>query len=70
MEIEGSEAHHLTENLEAFVDDVVTGRIDRKKLRDIPSTIENLKKDIELNMGIIEERLTKSINSFTVPPFT
>jgi hypothetical protein len=62
LEFEGSEAHHLTENLEAFVDDVVTGRIDRKKLRDIPSIIENLKKDIELNMGIIEERLTKSIN--------
>ena len=62
LEFESSEAHHLTENLEAFVDDVVTGRIDRKKLRDIPSTIENLKKDIELNMGIIEERLTKSIN--------
>jgi hypothetical protein len=62
LEFEGSEAHHLNENLEAFVDDVVTGRIDRKKLRDIPSIIENLKKDIELNMGIIEERLTKSIN--------
>ncbi|MBU7045159.1 MAG: hypothetical protein HXS54_01875 [Theionarchaea archaeon] len=62
LEIEGSEAHHLTENLEAFVDDVVTGRIDRKKLRDIPQKIENLKRDIELNIDMIEERLTKSIN--------
>ncbi|MBU7046542.1 MAG: hypothetical protein HXS54_08900 [Theionarchaea archaeon] len=62
LEFEGSEAHHLTENLEAFVDDVITGRIDRKKLRELPSTIENLKKDIEHNMGIIEDKLTKSIN--------
>jgi hypothetical protein len=61
LEFEGSEAHHLTENLEAFVDDVITGRIDRKKLREIPYKVENLKKEIGNEINNIEERLNKSI---------
>ena len=61
LEFEGSEAHHLTENLEAFVDDVITGRIDRKKLREIPYKVKNLKKEIGNEINNIEERLNKSI---------
>ena len=61
MEFEGSEAHHLTENLEAFVDDVVTGRIDRKKLREIPQKVENIKKEFGKEIQKIEEHLDKNI---------
>ena len=61
LEFEGSEAHHLTENLEAFVDDVVTGRIDRKKLREIPHKVEKIKKELVNEIDNIEERLNKSI---------
>jgi Mn-dependent DtxR family transcriptional regulator len=61
LEFEGSEAHHLTENLEAFVDDVVTGRIDRKKLREIPQKVENLEEELGNEIDNIEERLNKSI---------
>jgi DNA-binding MarR family transcriptional regulator len=61
LEFEGTEAHHLTENLEAFVDDVVTGKIDRKKLREIPHKVENLKEELVNEIDTIEERLNKSI---------
>jgi septation ring formation regulator EzrA len=61
LEFEGTEAHHLTENLEAFVDDVVTGKIDRKKLREIPHKVENLKEELGNEIDTIEERLNKSI---------
>jgi DNA-binding MarR family transcriptional regulator len=61
FEFEGPEAHQLTENLEAFVDDVVTGKIDRKKLREIPQQVENLKKEFGKEIQGIEERLDTSI---------
>jgi len=61
FEFEGPEAHHLTENLEAFVDDVVTGRIDRKKLREIPQQVEMLKKEFGKEIKDIEERLDTNI---------
>ena len=61
LEFEGSEAHHLAESLEAFVDDVVTGRIDRKKLREIPHTVENIKKEFGKEFQKIEEHVDKNI---------
>jgi len=61
FEFEGPEAHQLTENLEAFVDDVVTGRIDRKKLREIPQKIELLKEELGREVQHIEERLDTSV---------
>ncbi|MBU7018466.1 MAG: hypothetical protein HXS44_13225 [Theionarchaea archaeon] len=57
LEFEGSEAHHLTENLEAFVDDVITGRIDRKKLREIPNEVENFRKEFGKEVRKIEASL-------------
>lgn len=61
FEFEGPEAHHLTENLEAFVDDVVTGKIDRKKLREIPQQVEILRKEVGEEIQEIEERLDINI---------
>ena len=61
FEFEGPEAHQLTENLEAFVDDVVTGKIDRKKLREIPQQVEMLRKEFGKEIKDIEERLDKNI---------
>jgi predicted transcriptional regulator/DNA-binding HxlR family transcriptional regulator len=60
FEIEGTEAHMLTANLEAFVDDVISGRIDRKALREVPSKIESLRKELGNEISKIEERLNKS----------
>jgi predicted transcriptional regulator/DNA-binding HxlR family transcriptional regulator len=60
FEIEGTEAHMLTANLEAFVDDVISGRIDRKALREVPSRIESLRKELGNEISKIEERLNKS----------
>jgi Mn-dependent DtxR family transcriptional regulator len=61
FEIEGTEAHILTANLEAFVDDVISGRIDRKALREVPSRIESLRKELGNEINKIEERLSKSV---------
>jgi len=61
FEFEGPEAHQLTEKLEAFVDDVVTGKIDRKKLREIPEKVEMLKKELDREVQEIEERLDTSV---------
>jgi len=61
FEFEGPEAHQLTEKLEAFVDDVVTGKIDRKKLKEVPQKIETLKKELGREIQHIEERLETSV---------
>jgi DNA-binding MarR family transcriptional regulator len=47
LEIEGREAHHLMENYEEFMDDVVTKRIDPKFLRGLPRENKELKEKIE-----------------------
>jgi predicted nucleic acid-binding Zn-ribbon protein len=60
FEIEGTEAHILTANLETFVDDVISGKIDRKALREVPSKIESLRKELGNEISKIEERLNKS----------
>ncbi|MBU7038629.1 MAG: hypothetical protein HXS52_11915 [Theionarchaea archaeon] len=61
FEVEGTEAHILTANLEAFVDDVISGRIDRNALREVPSRIESLRKELGNEIEKIEERLSKSV---------
>jgi predicted transcriptional regulator len=53
LEVEGREAQHFTENYSDFIDDVVTGRIDRKFLRKLPE--ENMK----INKGIIDIQETQ-----------
>ena len=65
FEFEGPEAHQLTENLEAFVDDVVTGKIDRRKLREIPQQVEMLRKEFGREIQDIGERLDTSIKDIT-----
>lgn len=42
LEFEGTEAEHLAEEYEAFINDVVFKRIDRKSLRDIPQKFEDV----------------------------
>ncbi|MBU7001963.1 MAG: hypothetical protein HXS41_12950 [Theionarchaea archaeon] len=44
LEVEGQEAQHFTENYSDFIDDVVTGRIDRKFLRELPEESRKIKK--------------------------
>jgi len=46
LEFEGSEAHHLVEEYEGFIDDVATGRIDRKFLRELPEENNKIKRGI------------------------
>lgn len=47
--------------LKASVDDVVTGKIDRKKLREVPQKVELLKKELGREIQFIEERLDTSV---------
>jgi predicted transcriptional regulator len=61
FEFEGREAHILTANLEAFVDDVITGRIDRKVLREMPQRLENVQNLIQHEFGGIEQKLERDI---------
>ncbi|MBU7028481.1 MAG: winged helix-turn-helix transcriptional regulator [Theionarchaea archaeon] len=61
FEFEGPEAHLLTEKVEAFVDDIITGKIDRKKLREVPQKVEMLKKELGREIQHIEDRLDTSV---------
>jgi predicted transcriptional regulator len=61
LEFEGTEALKLAENLEAFVNDVISGRIDRKKLREMPQKVDNLEEEFEREIHNIGERLDMSI---------
>jgi predicted transcriptional regulator len=46
LEVEGQEAQHFTENYSDFIDDVVTGRIDRKFLRELPEENKKIRRGI------------------------
>ena len=61
FEIEGREAHVLTANFEAFVDDVISGKIDRKVLREMPQRLDNIQGWIRHEFGEIEETLERNI---------
>jgi len=57
LEFEGSEAHHFVEEYEGFIDDVATGRIDRRDLREIPQVF----KRVDERIGSMESILQSSI---------
>jgi flagellar hook-basal body complex protein FliE/predicted transcriptional regulator len=57
LEFEGSEAHHFVEEYEEFIDDVITRRIDRKDLRNIPGAFER----VDERIGGMENILQSSI---------
>ena len=61
FEIEWREAHVLTANLEAFVDDVISGKIDRKILREMPQRLEDVQGWIRHEFGEIGETLERNI---------
>jgi DNA-binding transcriptional regulator YhcF (GntR family) len=61
FEIEGREAHVLTANFEAFVDDVISGKIDRKVLREMPQRLDTIEDWIQREFGVIEETLERNI---------
>jgi phage anti-repressor protein len=46
LEFEGSEAHQLVEEYEGLIDDVATGKIDRRDLREIPQVIKRVDEKI------------------------
>ena len=46
LEFEGSEAHHFVQEIEGFIDDVVTKRIDRRDLRKISGVLERVDEKI------------------------
>ena len=53
--------HVLTANFEAFVDDVISGKIDRKVLREMPQRLEDVQDWIRHEFGEIEETLERNI---------
>lgn len=60
LEIEGKDAHRMMENCEEFIDDVATGRIDPKVLRELPEENKKIKEGIqrtEDNQERFDERL-------------
>ncbi len=61
LEFEGSEAQHLAEEYEAFIDDVVSKKIDRKTLREIPQKFENVEIQVVNRFDQIEKVLTSSV---------
>jgi hypothetical protein len=58
LEFEGSEAHHLVEEYEGFIDDVATRRIDRRDLRKIPQVI----KRVDERIGDMENILQSGVH--------
>jgi predicted transcriptional regulator len=66
LEFEGSEAHHLVQEYEGFIDDVATGRIDRRDLRKIPGALGSINERIDgmeniLRSGIQDIQDTQSM---------
>jgi flagellar hook-basal body complex protein FliE/predicted transcriptional regulator len=57
LEFEGYEAHHLVQEYEEFIDDVITRRIDRRDLRNIPGAFER----VDERIGGMENILQSSI---------
>ena len=57
LEFEGSEAHQLVQEYEGFIDDVATGRIDRRDLRKIPGVFESVNERIEGMENILQSSI-------------
>jgi len=58
LEFEESEAHHLVQEYEGFIDDVTTGRIDRRDLRKIPGVLGK----IDERIGGMENMIRSGIH--------
>ncbi len=61
LEFEGSEVQHLAEEYEAFIDDVVSKRIDRRGLRDMPGKLQDVQSELTQKLGEVEETFFTSI---------
>ncbi len=61
LEFQGTEAEHLAEEYEAFIDDVVSKRIDRKVLRDMPEKLQDVQSELTQKLGEVEETFSTSI---------
>jgi len=60
-EFEGREAHHMAETYEAFIDDVVSGKIDRKDLREMSHTVKGIKTQVKEEFEKIEKKLSSNV---------
>jgi polyhydroxyalkanoate synthesis regulator phasin len=61
LEFEGTEAHHLMENCERFIDDVATGKIKGEDLKKMPQKFQDVEIQIKKEFKDIEEKINSSI---------
>jgi polyhydroxyalkanoate synthesis regulator phasin len=61
LEFEGTEAHHLMENCERFIDDVATGKIKGEDIKKMPQKFQDVETQIKKEFKDIEEKLNSSI---------
>jgi predicted transcriptional regulator len=65
IEFEGREAHYMAETYEAFIDDVVSGKIDRNDLRKLPQRVDGINTGIKEEFEKIENRLSSNIEKIS-----
>jgi Mn-dependent DtxR family transcriptional regulator len=65
LEFEGTEAHHIAETYEAFIDDVVSGKIDRKDLRELPHTVNTIRTGIKQEFEKIGNVLSSNVEKIS-----
>jgi predicted transcriptional regulator len=65
IEFEGREAHYMAETYEAFIDDVVSGKIDRKDLKELPQRVDGINTEIKEEFEKIENRLSSNIEKIS-----
>ncbi len=56
LKFQGTEAEHLAEEYEAFIDDVVSKRIDRKVLREMPEKLQDVQSELTQKLGRLKRR--------------
>ncbi|MGD2248726.1 MAG: winged helix-turn-helix domain-containing protein [Candidatus Methanofastidiosia archaeon] len=65
IEFEGREAHYMAETYEAFIDDVVSGKIDRNDLKELPQRVDGINTEIKEEFEKIENRLSLNIEKIS-----
>jgi DNA-binding MarR family transcriptional regulator len=65
IEFEGKEAHYMAETYEAFIDDVVSGEIDRNDLKKLPQRVDGINTGIKEEFERIENRLSSNIEKIS-----
>jgi DNA-binding MarR family transcriptional regulator len=65
LEFEGREAHYMAETYEAFIDDVVSGKIDRNDLKELPQRVDGINTGIKEEFEKIENRLSSNIEKIS-----